>query len=302
MQAVKRVAVFLYAFFSLSMAQAQIPPMAVNDTVIVPQSSNNIFSVTQNDTNYAAGALTVSVVVSPTRGSATTINGNQINYAPTPLYFGKDSFRYSICDANALCDTASVYVIIIGSNTTPKAWEDELVIAEGQDTTTLNVLANDTDAESDSLFVRSVFTDGSNPALGEILFDSISGEIKFIRAPLSCGNSKFSYLVCDISGCDTGQASIYVYCPGNVFFPEGFSPNGDGKNDNLVFTDLQYFAPASLKVFNRYGTIVFDSNDYKNDWDGTTMTTGRSLPDGTYYYILELIDKRKFSNYLIINR
>ncbi|MBL0310875.1 MAG: gliding motility-associated C-terminal domain-containing protein [Bacteroidetes bacterium] len=298
----KKLSAFFLLFILISFIKAQSPPSAINDTAIVPQSSDNILSVAQNDTNYAGGALTLNLVTLPSRGTASIINSVQIRYVPTPLYFGLDSFQYAICDTNNLCDTASVFIIIIGSNAVPKGWEDEFIIAEGQDTTELAVLANDTDAEGDSLFVRSVYSTSFDPDLGEIIFDSITGVIRFVRVPLSCGNSKFYYLVCDQSGCDTGQATIYIYCPGEVFSPEGFSPNGDGKNDLLVFTDLEYFSPASLKVFNRYGSIVYESTDYKNDWDGNTMSTGRPIPDGTYFYILELVDKRKSHSYLIINR
>lgn len=293
--------IFLLSFIAFR-AIAQTPPVAVSDTFIVPQNSNNILPVTQNDTNYAGGLLAVQMITAPANGTASVINGNQINYVPNTLYFGRDSFTYSICDINSLCDTASVFIVIIGSNAPPRAWEDEMVIAEDSDTTELKVLDNDTDPEGDVLYVRSVFTQGFNTALGQIFFDSTKGKIIFIREPFACGKASFRYLVCDLSGCDTGQATIYIYCPGDVFLPEGFSPNGDGKNDLLVFTGLEYFAPASLKVFNRYGNIVYDANDYKNDWNGTTSAGGRPLPDGTYYYILELIDKRKYSNYLVIQR
>ena len=39
------------------------------------------------------------------------------------------------------------------------------------------------------------------------------------------------------------------------------------------------------KVFNRYGSKVYESRDYKNNWDGTFQ--GKPLPDGTYYAVLE---------------
>ena len=48
-----------------------------------------------------------------------------------------------------------------------------------------------------------------------------------------------------------------------------------------------------MVVFNRYGSKVFESKDYRNTWDGTY--NGKSLPDGTYYAIAEflLINDRK---------
>ena len=40
----------------------------------------------------------------------------------------------------------------------------------------------------------------------------------------------------------------------------------------------------TAQVFNRYGAKVFESNDYKNNWNGTRG--GQPLPDGTYYYVI----------------
>jgi gliding motility-associated-like protein len=87
-----------------------------------------------------------------------------------------------------------------------------------------------------------------------------------------------------------------------VVLPQSFSPNGDGKNDKLIFTNLEYFAPASLKAFNRYGTLVYENTDYHNDWEGTMLDSNEALPDGTYSYILQLADKRSFNNYVTILR
>jgi gliding motility-associated-like protein len=87
-----------------------------------------------------------------------------------------------------------------------------------------------------------------------------------------------------------------------VFLPQGFSPDGDGLNDRLVFIGLEYFSPAILKVFNRYGALVYESNDYLNDWNGNFIDTDKAVPDGTYFYVLQLKDKRKFNQYLVIQR
>jgi gliding motility-associated-like protein len=63
---------------------------------------------------------------------------------------------------------------------------------------------------------------------------------------------------------------------------DAFTPNGDGINDRWLITNGNCLTSAKAQVFNRYGAKVFESNDYKNDWDGTY--NGKPLPDGTYYY------------------
>ena len=40
-----------------------------------------------------------------------------------------------------------------------------------------------------------------------------------------------------------------------------------------------------MQVYNRYGGKVFESQDYKNNWDGTYK--GKPVPDGTYYYVID---------------
>lgn len=64
------------------------------------------------------------------------------------------------------------------------------------------------------------------------------------------------------------------------------TPNGDGKNDVLFFDGLDKVEEKKLVVFDRRKKIVFETEDYQNDWSGTL--NGSSLPSGTYYYILTI--------------
>lgn len=71
-----------------------------------------------------------------------------------------------------------------------------------------------------------------------------------------------------------------------IDIPNSFTPNGDDKNDTWNL-DLSAYSSASLKVFSRWGRLVFESTDNIIRWDGKSMT-GDDLPANTYYYILEL--------------
>ncbi|USQ03551.1 LamG-like jellyroll fold domain-containing protein [Aquirufa antheringensis] len=83
-----------------------------------------------------------------------------------------------------------------------------------------------------------------------------------------------------------------------IFAPQGISPNGDGKNDRLVFKGLFLRKiPNHLSIFNRWGTLVFEMESYDNSFTGTV------LPDGTYYYVLDFFGKKPtISNYLSVDR
>ena len=86
-------------------------------------------------------------------------------------------------------------------------------------------------------------------------------------------------------------------CP--FFEPQGISPNEDGKNDVLVFEGLLTKPiPNHISIFDRVGSLVYETDNYQNNWAGETSKgtslfekTG-SVPDGTYYYILDFYDKR----------
>lgn len=67
------------------------------------------------------------------------------------------------------------------------------------------------------------------------------------------------------------------------------TPNGDGKNDILEFDGLGKFTENTLRVFNRWGNLVYDKVNYQDDnerFDGTYK--GKELPAGTYFYVLKL--------------
>lgn len=71
--------------------------------------------------------------------------------------------------------------------------------------------------------------------------------------------------------------------------PNAISPNGDGKNDiwKLSFINLLY-PNARVEVYNQWGQQLYSSIGYNYPWDGTF--NGEALPDGTYYYVIDLND------------
>ena len=83
--------------------------------------------------------------------------------------------------------------------------------------------------------------------------------------------------------------------------PNGFSPDGDGINDNFVIQGLAYYSAAVFKVFDRWGDIVYKNDTYKNDWNGVNKNN-EPLVDDTYYYTLELSSGDTFSGFILIKR
>lgn len=91
-----------------------------------------------------------------------------------------------------------------------------------------------------------------------------------------------------LDGClDTAQVQVSVFDNLNKLFkvPNVITPNQDGKNDTWVIQNLAQFAQHKVVILNRWGSVVFQSANYQNTFDGTFA--GGQLPAGTYYYIID---------------
>jgi gliding motility-associated-like protein len=89
-------------------------------------------------------------------------------------------------------------------------------------------------------------------------------------------------------GCSTFDEVKVIVMPFCIRPANVLTPNGDGVNEVwLVYEQTQCFRNLRVRVFNRYGAKVFESNNYSNDWRGTH--NGHPLPDATYYYVVDYI-------------
>ena len=73
----------------------------------------------------------------------------------------------------------------------------------------------------------------------------------------------------------------------------------DGKNDRLEIKGADDALSKQLKVYNRWGELVFSSDNYQNDWDATY--SGKSLPQDTYFYVF-IADGMIFKGFVVIKR
>ncbi len=94
-----------------------------------------------------------------------------------------------------------------------------------------------------------------------------------------------------LAGCTYRDSMELQYrnCSCDVKIPNAFSPNGDGINDYLVPKIECFPSRFQLLIFNRYGQQVFDTRDFKTQWNG--KMSGKDLAVGTYYYILTFFNE-----------
>ena len=104
------------------------------------------------------------------------------------------------------------------------------------------------------------------------------------------------YEVTVIDACgETGTLFIESFVC-NTIIPNVFSPNADGKNDLFIISGLEGFPNSELKVFNRWGGLIYEGLNYQNSW------RAEEVPDGTYYFILNRSDGETFNGDITILR
>ncbi len=80
-----------------------------------------------------------------------------------------------------------------------------------------------------------------------------------------------------------------------------FSPNDDGQNDFFYIDCIDRYPNNHLEIFNRWGNLVYYKKGYNNTWDGKADGSAKTLPEGTYFYILDLGDgSKKTSGWLYL--
>ncbi|MGF7082926.1 gliding motility-associated C-terminal domain-containing protein [Mucilaginibacter sp. UYCu711] len=95
---------------------------------------------------------------------------------------------------------------------------------------------------------------------------------------------KVTLTVTAANGCTATQViNITSHCA-DIHVPNAFTPNGDGINDSWVIAGLEGDLSTTVKVYNRYGDIVFQSIGYTIPWSG--LVSNKKVPAGVYYYVI----------------
>ena len=104
-----------------------------------------------------------------------------------------------------------------------------------------------------------------------------------------------------LTSTETGECSftrgINVIEVESCVIPNGISPNDDGYNDSF---DLSSYNVSSLKVFNRWGDLVYSKNNYLNEWKGQS-NDGKLLPVGTYFYVMNYEENKTKVDWVYLN-
>lgn len=102
---------------------------------------------------------------------------------------------------------------------------------------------------------------------------------------------------------DNDNDGIGDACVDAVVISNGFTPNGDSINDVWFIANIELYTKSILKVYNRWGQEVFNSVNYQNDWNGFHRNGGNKVPQGSYYYVLDIFGNGSdvYKGWLFIN-
>lgn len=187
---------------------------------------------------------------------------------------------------NAATDTVSYFL-----ETPPVVSDDRFTLSRASDVAVLEILLNDKLIGLPDTIVSQI----SAPSIGTLEYLSEGKRFRYTVEDDFRGIVSFQYAVCSESisacgfGCDTATVTIEVLNLPKV--PEGLVLEDPGPNGNLTIKGVSAFERAEILIFNRWGDLVYASKQYDNaqPWRGTFK--GKNLPQGAYYYQLQVFDK-----------
>ena len=294
-----------YAIASLNGCQSTVSE-GFGLTVIPPQSG--VAFAGQDQVICSGSEKPLLQAAQPVNGNGfwTSLDGAIVMQPGQPATFaadlrtGRNRFVWTL--TNGVCpgagaDTVTIFVENI------EARPDILPVPDNGNLLNINLLENDVleNALDREFFILK------KPVKGT-LEDDGSGNISYTAYPHSFGMDEFTYMLCSMNCpdvCDTALVRLELAGtanPAQCFVPNLISPNGDGESDTFVIPCAASFPGSSLIVFNRWGSKIFETGNYQNDWDGSYE--GQPLPTGTYFYQLTLNDSSKtaLSGYVTVIR
>ncbi|HTX89564.1 MAG TPA: gliding motility-associated C-terminal domain-containing protein, partial [Bacteroidales bacterium] len=101
---------------------------------------------------------------------------------------------------------------------------------------------------------------------------------------------------------DTATIVLIVGTEIPIVIHNVITPNGDGFNDRWIITGIDHYTDNNVLIFDRWGSKIRSFTGYDNTsvvWDGTN-SNNKPVPDGTYFYIVQINDVGKFHGWIYV--
>lgn len=134
-------------------------------------------------------------------------------------------------------------------------------------------------------------------------YDNGNGTNSSSPTPILSYSTPGDYTICqsvsNSSNCEAIYCATITIVEENLplVIPNVFTPNNDGRNELFIIQNLT--ENGNLKIFDRWGNLVFKAAPYLNNWSGKT-TNGMQLSEGSYYYIVEDLNETKTGHFSLI--
>ena len=279
------------------------PPVAVNDTVSLPQDSMIVINVLVNDIDADHDSLFVADI--DTEGLNGTIIRNpekpEMLFIPDPGFRGWTAFHYLVNDNHpqSIPDTGLVVIHVLAVNHSPVAVNDCLTILQDS-VVTIHVLENDTDPDGDAL---TIIETGDVKNCGQLFIQSGDTTLVFIPKTDFTGEVTFDYVICDGEGVpDTASVFIRVEPATGVadqtdFLPASYSLSQNRPNPFNPATCIRYDLPQAsavrIIIYDVAGRHVAElvhktqsAGRYQAVWEGRDASD-HPVPSGIYFYRIE---------------
>lgn len=161
-----------------------------------------------------------------------------------------------------------------------------------------------TNGNCDTLCFNWNSYNGWDSAQYDIMLKVDTGWVKLLSTPITdttyCGYfdslqiGTNTFKVVTTNGIDTSESNFAICfqpTPPEIVIPNVMTPNGDGTNDLFIIGNVEAYDYNKLTIQSRWGTIVYQTENYQNDWDGGNVS------DGVYFYVLEIWKGTDVVNY-----
>jgi hypothetical protein len=214
-------------------------------------------------------------------------NPTQANTFVEDLQAGINTFVWTVSTTE--CGTVGSDTIIITLAEAISAVDDAFTLEQANTEIFMDVLKNDNLPEGVSYTLTAI----TQPDVGTLL--QVGDGFQYFENEGFRGEVSFAYEVCyEEQNCPTScaTATVTIDVLNLPYLPEGFSPNDDGINDDLVVLGYRSGGDISMQltITNRWGDIVYYSGDYlqATPWDGRSGNSNEPLVEGTYYALQEI--------------
>ncbi len=181
-------------------------PEAIDDEASTTAGQPVVVDVTGNDVDLDGDTLSVGTIVQPPPGQGTVADNGDgtVTFTPAPGFIGTATFEYTVADEDGNTDVATVTVDVLAAPNTPPAAIDDTYAVPQDQSTTLPVTSNDSDADGDDLTV----VEATQPEHGTVSFDA-DGDLVYTPDPGYVGPDAFTYVITDGHG-EESEATVVL--------------------------------------------------------------------------------------------